>query len=307
MWGERLGLMERGDESIGKRGSEFSEWCGKMSILRAELLFCCMNIPDIEEARFGLIGFPARGSLSPRLFEAAYHGRWPYDLLDEADFAKAYEAFLQGAYLAVNVTAPHKMAASAAMTRQGSDLTGAESFQSPEVIATGAANILLKTSEGVKAYNSDVLAVESLLEPFVRSIAIGRGDTFSREDPGGPSDPVSSIVLGGGGAGKAALYALEQLGLRPSLVHHGELGAIPVVADIVVCTLPKAVPGLEKIRCECLLEANYRTPSCKGLPGVKRYIGGVEWLKAQAVLGYALMTGTEPDVSSIEALEVAES
>ena len=55
--------------------------------------------------RFGLIGYPIAHSLSPALFKAAYGGKYAYDLIEEADFEKAYDRFLQD-YHAVNVTAP---------------------------------------------------------------------------------------------------------------------------------------------------------------------------------------------------------
>ena len=43
--------------------------------------------------RFGLIGNPVAGSLSPRLFEAAYGGRYTYDLIEGAEFAASWQRF----------------------------------------------------------------------------------------------------------------------------------------------------------------------------------------------------------------------
>ena len=37
--------------------------------------------------KFGIIGNPVVGSMSPRLFAAAYGGRWPYELIEGADIA----------------------------------------------------------------------------------------------------------------------------------------------------------------------------------------------------------------------------
>ena len=57
--------------------------------------------------RYGLIGSEISGSRSPELFRAAYDGRFPYDLLDGAEFLPLWKRFLED-YQAVNVTAPFK-------------------------------------------------------------------------------------------------------------------------------------------------------------------------------------------------------
>ncbi len=222
-----------------------------------------------EERQYGLIGYPTAGSLSPMLFDAAYHGRYSYSFIEEKDFADAWKRFTEGEFHAVNVTAPHKRTAAEAA-----------SWRSPEVLKTDAANILVKSPSGaILAYNSDVLAVRSLCEPFADRIS-------------------SAAVVGFGGAGRAAAAALESLGLKPEIRRHDSLDRT-LSADIVVCTLPQAVPGLENIRCKWLLEANYRNPLCRDIPEPGHYIGGFEWLKAQAALGYELMTGESPDTEAI--------
>lgn len=213
--------------------------------------------------KFGLAGYPIADSLSPRLFDAAYHGNWPYELLESPDFEVVADRFRRKPFRAINVTAPFKSAA----------LQLCDSL-SEEVRECGAANILVKES-GIKAYNSDFLALKEML----------RGAE-------------SVLVIGGGGAGKAALSAARALGVEPSLRHHDEL-AEPLEADVVVCTLPRYAPGLEHIRCRKLIEANYKTPCCDALPGIKEYIPGTTWLKLQAILGYELMTGEKPDVEAV--------
>ena len=40
--------------------------------------------------KFGLIGYPIAHSLSPRLFSAAYGGRYAYELIETPDFEKAW-------------------------------------------------------------------------------------------------------------------------------------------------------------------------------------------------------------------------
>ena len=217
--------------------------------------------------KFGLIGYPAAGSLSPVLFKAAYGGRYPYEIIEEEDFDKAYKRFLAEDFKAVNITAPHKRAAA-----------DAADWRSPDVDRLGAANILIKTPSGsVEAFNSDVLAVARLINGL---------------------DASTAIVIGMGGAGKAAFDACLQTGVKSSFLHHDEIGE-DISADLIIYTLPKAVPGIENIKCRYLLEANYLTPACSDLPGVDHYISGKQWLKAQAILGYGLMTGEEPDAEAI--------
>jgi len=205
--------------------------------------------------RFGLIGCPISQSLSPRLFAAAYASRYEYDLLEYADFRDAFNAFMQGPYLAVNVTAPFKE----------------QAFRAAEVSDSmakecQAANILKKTERGVEAFNSDVFAVREILR------RVGAVDV---------------AVIGFGGAGKAALVAARECGCSTRLFRHDEIGT-GVDAQTVVYTLPKAVPGCDKIHAEHLLEANYVTPCLTGADG---YISGYEWLVLQARFGYEIMTG----------------
>ncbi len=215
--------------------------------------------------KFGLIGHPIAHSLSPALFTAAYGGRYVYDLIETPDFDEAWRRFLAG-YRAINVTAPFK-----------GDAFARVDWRSPECERAGATNLVVRTPEGTKAYNSDYRGVKALLEPLgCRSAA----------------------VVGYGGAGKAALAAAEDLGLDTRLYRHAEV-ACGVQADVIIYTLPRAVEGIDRLDCAHLLEANYKDPCLAGRPG---YIPGSAWLLMQAVTGYALMTGEEPDAAAMEAV-----
>ena len=212
--------------------------------------------------RFGLIGYPIAHSLSPALFTAAYGGRYPYDLIETPDFEQAWARFLAG-YKGINVTAPFK----------GNAFERAD-WKSPECGRVGATNLVVKTPEGLRAYNSDYLGVRALLEPLPRGTA---------------------AVIGFGGAGKAALAAAEDLGFETRLFRHAEIAG-GVSADVIIYTLPRAVEGIDRLDCAHLLEANYKDPCLSGRPG---YIPGTAWHLQQAVLGYSLMTGEEPDAASM--------
>ena len=106
--------------------------------------------------KFGLIGHPIAHSLSPALFDAAFNGKYSYDLIEEKDFEKAYERFLEE-YDAINVTAPFKEKAFLMADSSDNDCQ-----------AIGAANILHKddTDGLVSAYNSDVDGVTGALAPY---------------------------------------------------------------------------------------------------------------------------------------------
>ena len=212
--------------------------------------------------KFGLIGYPIAHSLSPALFRAAYGGRYPYELIETPDFEQAWARFLAG-YKGINVTAPFK----------GNAFERAD-WKSPECGRVGATNLVVKTPEGLKAYNSDYLGVRALLEPLPRGTA---------------------AVIGFGGAGKAALAAAEDLGFETTLWRHAEIAG-GVSADVIIYTLPRAVEGIDRLDCAHLLEANYKDPCLSGRPG---YIPGTAWHLQQAVLGYALMTGEQPDAASM--------
>ena len=209
--------------------------------------------------RFGLIGYPIAHSLSPELFRKAYGGRWEYELIEEQDFDRAWERFCDGPYKAVNVTAPFKT--EAAMRAD---------IKSPEVLKTGAANILLKTDMGIKAFNSDYLGLIGLLPDSAGKTA---------------------AVIGMGGAGRAAAAAAADKGFKLSTFHHDGISE-GVEADLIIYTLPCRVPGADRLISHILIEANYKDPCLEGHEG---YIPGTDWLKAQADAGFFIMTGEKPE------------
>ena len=130
--------------------------------------------------KFGLIGHPIAHSLSPALFGAGYDSKYPYELIQGEDFEASYQRFLDG-YDGINVTAPFKELAFAKAD-----------ILSDECRLIKATNLLVKTPEGVRAYNSDFLGVRLWLQEVLH-------------------EPAKSTVLivGCGGAGKAAAAATE--------------------------------------------------------------------------------------------------
>lgn len=271
--------------------------------------------------KYGLIGYPIAHSLSPRLFKAAYGGRFRYDLLENEDFGAAFSLFMRS-YDAVNVTAPFKEQA-----------FGKAKFRSAEAELIGAANILVKTPRGLSCFNSDCTAVKALLEAA------------------GGSDAVRKVlVVGCGGAGKAAAVAAFTLGMDVVIMNRSIQKALSFVQHLVaasaqrsalpraqrfgtVCALPldrfssalKECDALvytapaplgqfpfipdgslqgEDFRLKTIIEANYRNPSftpeiLSRLPEQLTYVPGEQWLLQQALTGYSLMTGIGPDPEAL--------
>ena len=244
--------------------------------------------------RFGLIGHPLTGSGSPALFAKAYGGKWEYDLIDEPSFEAAWGRFL-AEYKAINVTAPFKTAAYERVAACGR--------LSEDAIACGAVNIVVKEDAGcsdrtdsaapvLAGYNSDYLGLKALLS----------AEGFGADDV--------AVVAGFGGAGRAAAAAARALGMDvvvcnrtvaapggglPGSVSPAQirpLAELPVlagVADIVIYTLPVAVPEIEGLNVPVVLETNYVSPCLENYGG--RYISGKRWLLEQARAGYEIMTG----------------
>ena len=233
--------------------------------------------------RFGLIGHPVAGSFSPKLFEAAYGGRYPYDLIEGAEFGASWQRFLDE-YDGINITAPFKEFAFRAVDALSDDAR-----------LCGAVNLAVKTPAGIVGYNTDVAGVVLA----VREAGL----------------PVSeALVVGCGGAGRAAAVAALRLGCRVTLANRtpsraaalaDDLGCdwIPTEGiaalspDLVIYTVPGPMDGFPEFPEAIILEANYRTPCLEGRG--KAYISGRRWLLFQAVAGYEIFTGETPDADAM--------
>ena len=233
--------------------------------------------------RFGLIGHPVAGSLSPRLFEAAYGGRYSYDLLEGAVFDASWQRFLDE-YDGINITAPFKQ----------------DAFRTVDVLSEdarlcGAVNLAVKTPDGIVGYNTDVAGV-----------------MLAVQETGLPVS--EALVVGCGGAGRAAAVAARRLGCRVTLANRtaaraaslaSELGCawapIETLAslspDLVIYTIPGPMESLPDFPDAVILEANYKTPVLEGCG--RAYISGLRWLLFQAVAGYEIFTGETPDAGAM--------
>ena len=268
--------------------------------------------------RFGLIGHPVAGSFSPKLFEAAYGGRYPYDLLEGAEFGASWQRFLDE-YDGINITAPFKQ-----------DAFRAVDALSDDARLCGAVNLAVKTPAGLVGYNTDVagvvLAVREALAAREASGPAGLSSLAAQPViPGSPdAQPVipgltgnplkEALVVGCGGAGRAAAVAALRLGCRVTLANRTPTRAAALAEDLccdwipadglpslspdlVIYTVPGPMDGFPEFAEAIVLEANYRTPCLKGCG--RTYISGLRWLLFQAVAGYEIFTGETPDADAM--------
>lgn len=276
--------------------------------------------------KFGLIGHPIAHSLSPALFKAAFGGEFTYDLIEEEDFEKAYEKFMNE-YDAINVTAPFK------------ELAFKKADSGRQCEAIGAANILTKneTDHFVTAYNSDI-----------------EGVTGALKEAGAKAwqDKNKALIVGCGGAAMAAVYAVwHELGYDTVIVNRNydkaqkfaeqltksesnsrQLSAAGMdcfekhfsEADIIIYTLPLAVPALlnlskrairgggilKRKQKKIILEANYKDPAFT--PEIMErmsminpdinFVSGKEWLLHQAIGAYRHFLPHTPDIKAMRAV-----
>ena len=248
--------------------------------------------------RFGLIGYPISHSLSPALFKAASPDAedFSYDLIEEDDFERAWQRFLDG-YEAVNVTAPYKE--NAFRRVDVADTISRELF---------AVNIVRMKEGKFYGYNSDFWALRELLRPLA---VAGRRTRV--------------LVIGCGGAAKAAALAALKLRMSVSVANRDFRkardfcftggGMIPMrldqvkphldTFDVFVYAIPVKIDLADELPLagRTVVEANYKDPCLRERSAKEgaQYISGLDWLERQAVSGYRLMTDRDPDEACLQA------
>lgn len=145
--------------------------------------------------RYGLIGFPLTHSFSQRYFtekflrEGIENSR--YDLFEMADVGDSLPDLLTMPGLrGLNVTIPHKQAVLPYLDRLDSSAQ-----------KVGAVNVIKLESDGTKTgYNSDYYGFRQSVTEWLASL-------------GRSTNGLQALVLGTGGASKAVLVALSDLGI----------------------------------------------------------------------------------------------
>lgn len=269
-----------------------------------------------ETAVFGVVGNPARHSWSPWLFGMALKGArldalyLPFEPEDmDAFLDLAQDANFRG----FSVTAPFK-ARARARSKVADEVTR----------RVGAANTLVRDGEGWRAFNTDTPAIRETLERGF--VALGQRLGAERTARG-----ARILVLGAGGAARAAAAAVRELGGELLVSARRAAGAQDLASDfegqavawedlsrcahqaLVHCTPAGSLaqPGVLPVSEEVLrpdtvvLDAVYRplrTPllAAAVARGAVAVPGG-EWFVRQAILQFQHFTQTAPDEALMRA------
>lgn len=256
--------------------------------------------------RLAVLGHPVGHSRSPAMQGAALADlglgtEWTYEAIDvEPDrFEETVAALPDAGFVGVNVTVPHKEAALRIADSAG-----------PEASATGAANTLVFETDGIRAENTDAPGL-------IASI--------------GDVEPGRALVLGAGGAGRAAAWALadaghevdvwnrtpdradevaEELGVRairsPATGEYGVIvnsTAVGLDGAGALADLPLEPEGLYAGQVVVDMVYGDRPSELLAIAGGRgsRTVDGIEVLVRQGALSLAIWTGLEPSLDVMRA------
>jgi len=243
--------------------------------------------------RFALIGNPISHSLSPALFRAAYpYSNHTYELLESDSLEEVLSIIKKERFDAFNVTTPFK-----------EEILKYTDCRNQLVDIIGASNLILNTDNWLSAFNTDFFGVQECIKDFA-----GKGNKV--------------VVLGCGGAGKAAALAARSVGFDVTVFNRSTDKTIKFsrhsgidfkemdlfkdeirLCTIFINTISVHLDILNGIdyNGKIILEANYLSPQLsfvEKLPDVK-YISGKTWLLNQAVQSFQLMTASSPNIESM--------
>ena len=250
-------------------------------------------------AKFSLIGNPVSHSKSPALFKAAYgECGHTYTLLEAPTCKEAISRFINEGYTGSNVTSPFKD-------------NVMEYISIPDRISStlGSANTILLKDGKFHSWNTDYYGVQNtLLGQLGEECAIRPDGT-----------PLKALVIGAGGAGKAAALAVKDMGMEVFFANRSshmaepfarkigaeyvELEKIPLLlpqTGIIIYNLSMAIPQLNGVSLEgkTVFEANYAHPNLAD-KGASKYIDGRYWLYNQAIPAFRIFTSQEPCTSAM--------
>lgn len=270
-------------------------------------------------AKCALIGNPISHSKSPALFKAAYgEGPHTYTLLEAPTCKEAMHRFVEEGFTGTNVTSPFKDEVM-------------EYISLPDRISSilGSANTVISCNGTLHSYNTDYWGVRNTLLAAAASISTHPNAAMAVDFPaecpaepvaGSPLENIKTMVIGAGGAGKAAALAAKDLGMdvwfanRSSLtakpfaekigVEYIPLEMIPSLFDsarVIIYNLSMEIEQLKNVplKGKTVFEANYAHPNLAG-KCPETYIDGRHWLYNQAVPAFRLFTGQEPDTIAMK-------
>ena len=257
---------------------------------------------------FAVTGNPVLHSKSPAMFNAVFREQSidaVYNRIAAGTAEEALFLFKELGLSGMNVTAPFKHE----MTKL------LDTVDIPASRIKGI-NTIVRTKDGLKGCNTDYLGVVN---------------TFKQKDI--PLANRKCIVLGAGGAGRAAVYGLVREKVRVTVVNRTYRKALDVAetlgcraekienlekllesSDFLISTLPAdidIIPEAWLYRCKHLVvfDANYKKSYLldKALGVGCRVLKGEEWLLNQAIPAFRYFLGREPGKAATKTMREALS
>ncbi|HCT94075.1 MAG: hypothetical protein A2X19_08235 [Bacteroidetes bacterium GWE2_39_28] len=254
-----------------------------------------LRIPDFKMQKFALIGKNVSKSLSPALFSAAYpNSDQTYGLIESDDAAKALDIFLSHGYKGANITSPYK-----------ESFMDFSDFHDEISQKIGVTNLILNSNGKLTSYNTDYYGVKDPLT--ARGLKVGK-----------------AVVAGAGGAARAAVLALKDLGMEVTVVNRTyekaetlakqfnvsyqpleQISDLLKNSQLLIYTIDEPLMGLDTadFRNLTIFEANYKNPNLNSKKCIE-YISGKEWLVSQAIPSFMLFTGIKPDLKAMQMVAV---
>lgn len=192
---------------------------------------------------YGLLGYPLGHSFSARYFAEKFereHIDAVYRNFEYATVAEAMQYLLaQPNLVGFNVTIPHKQ-----------NVMPYLNSLSPEAEAIGAVNVVCVQHRAngqtlLHGCNSDVIGFSNSIRPLLRT------DVHNK-----------ALVLGTGGASKAIMYGLQQLGIQPTYVSR-----TPAAGRLTYDDLTPAIMNEHKVIVNCSPVGMYpKIEACPAIP-----------------------------------------
>jgi shikimate dehydrogenase len=231
-----------------------------------------------------LLGHEIGYSASPAMHNAAFaalelDAKYELRDVDSLSVADEVAALLDNGRIGANVTKPHKMAVCELVDELG-----------PEVRRLGAANTIIRRGDRLLARNTDLAAIAGEL----------------------PTGITRAVVLGAGGASRAAVAALRDAGCDQVLVidraHWMNLPGALMTAHLLVNATPIGTESDESPVPQRLLRPDLRVLDLVYRPSPTRLVrearaagaaahGGAGVLLRQAALSFGLWTGRQAPVA----------
>jgi shikimate dehydrogenase len=230
-----------------------------------------------------LIGHDIGYSASPAMHNAAFaalgvDAQYVLRDVEMHDLAREVDALRDSDAIGANVTRPYKI-----------DVCNLVDEWTPDVNRMRAANTIVRIGHRLVAYNTDLAALAAELPPGVRR----------------------AVVLGAGGASRAAVTALAMIGCTQTLVidraHWFNLPGAVVTADLLINATPIGTASDETPVPAHLLRADLRVLDLVYRPRQTRLVrearkvgasarGGAGMLLRQAAASFLLWTGREAPI-----------